>query len=71
MRKKAKKLSLRWRLTLMTAVLVAIACVLLNILLSMSAIKQMNDIENAVADMVAAANIPGASGALVITPRIS
>lgn len=41
-----KKLSLQWRLTLMTAALVTAACLLLNLIISHSAVTQINDMEN-------------------------
>jgi len=41
-----KKLSLQWRLTLLTAALVAATCLLLNLFISYSAIMQMDEIEN-------------------------
>ena len=41
-----KKLSLQWRLTLMTAALVTAACLLLNLIISHSAVMQINDMEN-------------------------
>lgn len=41
-----KKLSLQWRLTLMTAALVTAACLLLNFIISHSAVMQINEMEN-------------------------
>lgn len=41
-----KKLSLQWRLTLMTAALVAAACIILNLLVSYSAVSRLDEIED-------------------------
>lgn len=41
-----KRLSLQWRLTLMSAALVAAVCLLLNLFISRSAIMRINEIEN-------------------------
>lgn len=41
-----KKLSLQWRLTIMTAVLVAAACLLLNLFISHSAIMRIDEMED-------------------------
>lgn len=41
-----KKLSLQWRLTLMTAALVTVACLLLNLFISHSAVIQIDEIKN-------------------------
>lgn len=41
-----KRLSLKWRLTLMTALLVTVVCLILNFLISHSAIMRIDDIEN-------------------------
>lgn len=41
-----KKLSLQWRLTLMTATLVTAVCLLLNLFISKSAVMRINEIEN-------------------------
>lgn len=41
-----KRLSLQWRLTLMSAALVAAVCLLLNLFISSSAIMRINEIEN-------------------------
>lgn len=46
-----KKLSLQWRLTLMTGVLLAAACLILNFFVSRSAILQMNEIEDSVIEI--------------------
>lgn len=40
-----KKISLQWRLTLMTAVLVTAVCVLLNLFITHSAVMQINEVE--------------------------
>lgn len=41
-----KKFSLQWRLTLMTAALVTVACLLLNLFISHSAVIQIDEIKN-------------------------
>lgn len=41
-----KKLSLQWRLTLMTAVLVTVACLLLNLFISNFAVMRIHEIED-------------------------
>lgn len=41
-----KKLSLRWRLTIMSAALMMISCLLLNMLISHSAIMRIDEVEN-------------------------
>lgn len=41
-----KNLSLQWRLTLMSAVLVTAACLLLNVFISNSAVMRIHDIES-------------------------
>lgn len=41
-----KKLSLRWRLTIMSAALMMISCLLLNMLISHSAIMRIGEVEN-------------------------
>lgn len=41
-----KKLSLKWRLTLMTALLVTVVCLILNFLISRSAVMRIDEIEN-------------------------
>lgn len=46
-----KKLSLQWRLTLMTAALTACACLLLNLFISHSAVSRIQDIENYVVEI--------------------
>lgn len=47
-----KKLSLQWRLTLMTAILVTAACLLLNLLISNSAILHIHEIEGYMVEVV-------------------
>ena len=44
--------SLQWRLTLMTAALVTMACLILNLLISYSAIGKINDIENYMIEII-------------------
>lgn len=46
-----KKLSLQWRLTLMTAALVTIVCLLLNLIISYSAIIRIDEIEDYVLEI--------------------
>lgn len=46
-----KKLSLQWRLTLLTAALVAAACLLLNLFIGRSAIMQMDEMEEYVIEI--------------------
>jgi len=46
-----KKLSLQWRLTLTTAFLAAAACLLLNLLISRSAIMRINEIGNYIVEV--------------------
>jgi len=41
-----KKLSLQWRLTIMLAALMMVSCLLLNLLISHSAVMRINEVEN-------------------------
>lgn len=41
-----KKLSLQWRLTIMLASLMTVSCLLLNLLISRSAVMRINEVEN-------------------------
>ena len=53
-----KKLSLRWRLTLTTALLVAAACLLLNLLISRSAIMHIDEIGDYIVEIEPAGQEP-------------
>lgn len=56
-----KKLSLRWRLILMLAALVTGACLLLNLLISHSAVMRIGEVENYIVELE-----PGSQGPVVI-----
>lgn len=56
-----KKLSLQWRLTLMTAALVTAACLLLNLFISHSAVMQINEMEDYMVEIT-----PGGQDSFVI-----
>lgn len=47
-----KKLSLQWRLTLMAAVLVTVACLILNLFISNSAVMRIHEIESYMVEVV-------------------
>lgn len=46
-----KRRSLQWRLTLMTAVLVTLACLLLNLFISHSAVLRIDEMESAILEI--------------------
>lgn len=56
-----KKMSLQWRLTLMTAILVTMACLLLNVFIGHSAVIRIDEMKNYILEIA-----PGGQDSLVI-----
>lgn len=53
-----KKLSLQWRLTLMTAILITAACLFLNLLVSRSAVLQIDELEDSIIALTPSEKVP-------------
>ena len=56
-----KKLSLQWRLTIMLAALMTVSCLLLNLLISRSAVMRIDEVENYIMEIE-----PASQGSFVI-----